>query len=60
VCDCAPFLRRSDVHDFRYGAKIGAIPDLEASSVSEQEEASDQIVIKVSVLCRMVSELTGT
>jgi len=40
MCDCAPFLR-SYVHNFGYGAKVGAIPDLETPSVPQQEKASD-------------------
>lgn len=37
--DRAPFLRSSDIHDFGDGAKISAVPDLEAPSISQQKKA---------------------
>lgn len=40
MCDCTPFLGGSDVYDFGNGAKVGAIPNLEAFSVPQQKEAS--------------------
>ena len=40
VCDCAPFRRRSNVHDFRDSTKTSAVPNLEAPPVSQQEKAS--------------------
>ena len=41
MCNSAPFLRRSDIYDFGYCAKIGTVPDLETLPVSQQEEAPD-------------------
>ena len=39
MCDRAPFLGISDVHDFGYGTEVGAVPNLETPSVAQQEQA---------------------